>query len=57
MESSSLEGHLRKRRLKAPKNPRDPRAKGQVQLRGPRQGQEEAKRAPREAKMAKMRPK
>ena len=30
---------------------------GQVQLRGPRQGQEEAKRAPRTAKRAKMRPK
>ena len=29
---------------------------GQVQLREPRQGQEEAKRAPRKAKRAKMRP-
>ena len=30
---------------------------GQVQLRGPRQGQEEAKKAPRTAKRAKMKPK
>ena len=36
--------------------PRGPRW-GQVQLREPRQGQEEAKRAPRKAKRAKMRPK
>ena len=33
------------------------RHSGQVQLREPRQGQEEAKRAPRKAKRAKMRPK
>ena len=31
--------------------------KARIQLRGPRQGQEEAKRSPREAKRAKMRPK
>ena len=55
-EEEEAESQDSGRRSSWPKETQGPRW-GQVQLRGPRQGQEEAKRAPRTAKMAKMKPK